>query len=161
TPRLVEYLPGLALAMAMDRVAFIPERILARELRFRRLSIGRAAAEAALPIVAVSTAMLGFGGMSLGFGNLARSATNLANVLTAVERRAWLDIGRVHWDTIKMLSRYGFLVAIGALMALGARKWDNLIVAHIFGDWTMGLYNQAYNLADVPAIQVGEQITDV
>jgi PST family polysaccharide transporter len=161
TPRVTEFLPGLALAMAMERVAFIPERILARDLRFRRLGFGKAAGEAALPIVAVTAAVLGYGGMSLVFGNLARSIVNLVNVLAAVDRRDWLEVGRIHLSTIKMLASYGFLVAVGALMAIGARKWDNLLVAHIFGDWTMGLYNQAYNLADVPAIQVGEQITDV
>jgi PST family polysaccharide transporter len=36
-----------------------------------------------------------------------------------------------------------------------------LLVSRFFGAGTTGMYNLAYNLADVPAIQVGEQIGDV
>src|SRR5262249_47908470 len=36
--------------------------------------------------------------------------------------------------------------------------WDNLAISHFFGTAATGAYNMAYNLADIPAIQVGEQI---
>src|SRR2546430_514247 len=38
------------------------------------------------------------------------------------------------------------------------RYWDNLAVSRFFGAGGVGVYNMAYNLADIPAIQVGEQI---
>src|SRR5262249_2169586 len=49
----------------------------------------------------------------------------------------------------------------GQFASVVARKWDNILVSRFYGVWTMGGYNLAYNLADIPAIQVGEQITDV
>jgi PST family polysaccharide transporter len=52
-------------------------------------------------------------------------------------------------------------MSAGALCAFAARRWDNLLVSRFFGAGTTGMYNLAYNLADVPAIQVGEQIGDV
>src|SRR5439155_2218977 len=39
-----------------------------------------------------------------------------------------------------------------------SRYWDNLAISHYFGPGATGAYNMAYNLADIPAIQVGEQI---
>jgi PST family polysaccharide transporter len=56
---------------------------------------------------------------------------------------------------------YGIPLSLGALAAFASRRWDNLLIARFFGAAPTGLYNLAYNLADVPAIQVGEQIGDV
>jgi PST family polysaccharide transporter len=39
-----------------------------------------------------------------------------------------------------------------------ARYWDNLTISHYFGPGPTGSYNMAYNLADIPAVQVGEQL---
>jgi lipopolysaccharide exporter len=153
--------PGLALAMLMDRIAFMPERILNRDLRFRPLAIAKSLAEAALPFVAVATAALGAGGMAIVYGNIARSAVNLGIVVASVDRRDWLEVGPIDGATLRLLGGYGFVVAIGAFMTMAARKWDNLIVSRLQGDWIMGNYNLAYNLADIPALQVGTQITDV
>lgn len=160
-PELPLFLPGLVLAMAFDRVAFMPERLLARDMRFRRLGLGKAMAEAALPIVAVTTAWRGAGGMALVYGNIARSAVNLAMVSTAMERREWLEFAPVDTATLRKLVGYGGIVSVGQFASVVARKWDNLLVSRFYGAWIMGGYNLAYNLADIPAIQVGEQITDV
>ena len=40
-PRMARFLPGLALSGLFDRVAFVPERILVRDLRFGPLSVSR------------------------------------------------------------------------------------------------------------------------
>jgi PST family polysaccharide transporter len=160
-PSVPQFLPGLVLAMAFDRVAFMPERLLARDMSFRRLGISKALAEAALPIVAVTMAWRGAGGMALVYGNIARSTVNLLAVTTAVERREWLEPTRLEWATIKRLAGYGTVVSVGQFTGVVARKWDNMLVSRFYGSWVMGGYNLAYNLADIPAIQVGEQITDV
>jgi PST family polysaccharide transporter len=160
-PELPRFLPGLALAMAFDRVAFLPERILARDMRFRRLGIGKALAEASVPLVSVTAAWMGAGGMAMVYGNIARSVVNFTMVTTAMDRREWLEPSRVEGKLIKMLAGYGGVVSVGQFASVVARKWDNLLVSRFYGVWTMGGYNLAYNLADIPAIQVGEQITDV
>ena len=40
-PAIVEYVPGLALASLLDRISFIPERLLARDMRFRLVGMSR------------------------------------------------------------------------------------------------------------------------
>src|SRR5262245_21172121 len=44
-PAMTRFLPGLALGMLLDRIAFVPERVLARDLRFGALGVTRAAAD--------------------------------------------------------------------------------------------------------------------
>jgi lipopolysaccharide exporter len=50
---------------------------------------------------------------------------------------------------------------VGASAGYASRRWDNLVISALFGPSVLGAYNLAYNLADVPAVQVGEQIADV
>lgn len=160
-PGLAKYVPGLALATLISRVAYMPERILVRQMNFRRLGVSRAVAEIALPVVAVATAHAGWGGYALIWGNLARSLTEFFMSAPAVDRRDWLQPTRLSWPTLKMLIGYGTWQSLSALAVVATRRWDNLLISRIYGPGVMGAYNLAYNLADIPSIQVGEQITDV
>lgn len=160
-PGLAEYVPGLALAAFIERVAFMPERILVRHMNFRRLGLSRAMAEMAMPVVAVWTAHDGAGGYALVWGNLARSGVAFLMSAPAVAWRDWCEPGPLSWATIKMLVGYGTWQSLSSLAVVATRRWDNLVVSRIFGPAIMGAYNLAYNLADIPSIQVGEQITDV
>ena len=160
-PQLASYVPGLALAQLISRVAFMPERVLVRQLRFRRLGLSRAMAEIALPVVAVATARAGAGGFALVYGGLARAVMELAMTAPAVGWREWAQPTRLHGATLKRLIGYGTWASIGNLAVVAMRRWDNLVVSSLYGPGVMGAYNLAYNLADVPSIQVGEQITDV
>ena len=160
-PGLVPYVPGLALSLVIDRVSFIPEKLLVRTMRFRRVGISRGLGELTLAIVAVTTARFGAGGFCLVYGNLARSTVNLIMQVTAVERKDWLEFTPLSIKTAKLLAGYGTIYSIGSLAAQASRRWDNLLVSRYFGTSIMGAYNLAYNVADIPSIQVGEQIADV
>lgn len=160
-PGLAQFVPGLALAALIGRVAFMPERVLVRQMRFRRIGMSRALAEIALPVVAVATARAGAGGFALVWGNLARSTVQLCAEAPAVSWRDWAQPTALHGATLRTLISYGTWSSIGSLAVVASRRWDNLAVSRLFGPGVMGAYNLAYNLADVPSIQVGEQITDV
>lgn len=160
-PGLVQYVPGLAVAALIARVAFMPERILVRQMSFRRVGMSRALAEIAMPVVAVATARAGAGGFAIVWGNLARSTVQLVAEAPAVSWRDWCEPTALHAGTLRTLISYGTWSSIGSLAVVASRRWDNLLVSRLFGPGIMGAYNLAYNLADVPSIQVGEQITDV
>jgi PST family polysaccharide transporter len=160
-PHMGRFLPGLALAMLFDRVAFVPERVLARELNFGPLSLARAAGDVAHTATSVALAVAGFGAMALVWGNLVRSVLRLVAFGLAVPRREWLEPCRLTLRQTRELFAFGMPVALGALFSFAARRWDNLLVSRYFGPGPAGMYNLAYNLADVPATQVGEQIGDV
>jgi PST family polysaccharide transporter len=160
-PTLMRYLPGLVLSSFLDRVTFVPERILVRDLRFRRLSVTRMTADLTHSAVSITAAALGLGGTALVAGNMARSIVRLLLFVGSVETRSWLTPSRLDPRQIRDLLAFGVPMSLGALCEFASRRWDNLLVSRFFGPATTGMYNLAYNLADVPAIQIGEQIGDV
>ncbi|HEX7669063.1 MAG TPA: oligosaccharide flippase family protein [Polyangiaceae bacterium] len=160
-PRMMRFLPGLVLSGLLDRVAYVPERILVRDLRFRAVSVARTAGDLAHSVVCVWLAAIGWGGAAIVMGNVARSLLRSACFIFAVELRDWLEPCRLSLRATRELFAFGVPMSLGALCAFASRRWDNLLVSHFFGPGPTGMYNLAYNLADVPAIQVGEQIGDV
>jgi lipopolysaccharide exporter len=160
-PRMARYLPGVALSILFDRFGFVPERILVRDLRFGRLSAARTAGDLTHTVVSISSAALGLGGAAIVLGNVARSFVRLTVCVASVERRDWFLPCRINWQQTRDLLAFGVPMALGALCEFATRRWDNLLVSRFFGPGPAGMYNLAYNLADVPAIQVGEQIGDV
>lgn len=160
-PAMIRFLPGLVLSGLLERVAYVPERVMVRDLRFRAVSGVRTAADLAHSIVCVSLAALGWGGAAIVMGNVARSSVRATCFVVAVKLRDWLEPSRLSLDVTRKLFAFGVPMSLGALCSFASRRWDNLLVSRFFGPGPTGLYNLAYNLADVPAIQVGEQIGDV
>jgi lipopolysaccharide exporter len=160
-PTLGRYLPGMVLSTALDRVLYMPERVLVRNMRFGALSISRAAGELTYTTVSIVAAVMGWGGMAIVLGNVARSVLRFIITMVYVNWRDWLQFTRLQWTIWRDMIRFGVPVAIGSLAGFGVRRWDNLLVSRFFGPAVLGKYNLAYNLADIPAVQVGEQISDV
>jgi lipopolysaccharide exporter len=160
-PRIMHFLPGLALSALIDRLSFIPERVLVKELRFGVVASGRSAGELVYSGLSVALAVLGWGAMALVVGNIARSVVRGAVFIGAADRKDWLEPCRLSLARTRELLAFGVPLAIGALCAFASRRWDNLVVSRFFGPGAAGMYNLAYNLADVPAIQVGDQVGDV
>ena len=160
SPNMGKYVPGFALSALIERVSYIPERTLMRELKFRPLSIARSAGELSYTAISLSLAPF-LGGMAIVVGNLAR-----ATILTGMTIRAsnWKDYGRrapLRWSTIREMTIYSAPGALAGLAELAAAKWDNLLVSRYFGPRQHGLYNLAYNMAETPTGAVGEQVADV
>ncbi len=160
-PTLERFLPGLAFAGLLDRASYMPERVLAREMRFRIVSLCRTAGELSYTAVSVVFAALGAGGMSIVVANVVRSAVRLAAMGASVPRASWLTPSRLSMTTVREMLRFGLPMSVGNAAGFASRKVDNAIVSGLFGVDIVGAYNLAYNVADVPAAQVGEQIGDV
>lgn len=155
------FLPALVFAAVVDRVSYVPERVLVRDMRFGWLSMARTVGELVYSISCLLLAILGWGPLALVAGNVARSLVRATAFIGGVARRDWLEPSPLNKHETRELLAFGAPMALGATAAFAARRWDNLLVAHFFGAGPAGAYNLAYNLADVPAIQVGEQIGDV
>jgi lipopolysaccharide exporter len=160
-PTLARFLPGLALSGLLDRVSYMPERVLAREMRFRVVSVCRTAGELSYTAASVALAALGFGGMSIVAANVLRSAVRLATMCASVPRTSWLAPSPLSMSTVREMVRFGVPMSVGNAAGFASRRVDNAIVSGLFGADIVGAYNLAYNVADVPAVQIGEQIGDV
>lgn len=160
SPNMGKYVPGLLLTSMIERVSYIPERLLIRELKFKPLSVARSAGEISYTVVSIATAPF-IGAMGIVLGNLVRAV-----ILTGMIIRAatWAEYGKrapLKWSTIKAMTVYSAPGAVSGIAELAAYKWDNLMVSKYFGPRQHGMYNLAYNLADTPTGAVGDQVADV
>jgi lipopolysaccharide exporter len=160
-PGLVHFLPMLIVAMLLERIVYVPERILVRNLRFGWLSLARGAGELTYTAATVLLAAAGAGAMAIAWGSLARSAVRFAAIVPAVHVREWLEPHRLQLRTLVRMVAYGMNFTVASVATFGMRRWDNLLISRYFGPGVMGAYNYAYNLADTPATAVGDQMSDI
>ncbi len=160
-PGAIAFLPGMVAALAILRIAEIPERILNRELRFRRVGLGSSGAEIVFTAVALGLASRGWGGQAIVAANLVRSIVRLAIFASGVDPHAWLRWGPLNRKQIRSILGFAFPLQLAALAAFAGSKWGTLVVAMMFGPTAMGLFSLAYNLAQIPADNIGEALADV
>ena len=160
-PAMGRYVPGFAVALFLERIGQIPERIHARHMNFRVIGLGRTSSELTYSLVSVALAVLGLGGMAIVYGNIARGVVQVAVMAGTCDRGEWLRPCKLRLRALRPVFSFGLPLAVGAWASFASRRWDNLVISAMFGPAVLGEYNLAYNLADIPAIQVGEQIGEV
>lgn len=160
-PSLMKYLPWMLAAAMLERLYFVPERVLIRELDFPRVAIARSMSELTYSFSSVALAFAGFGGMAILLGNIARGIVRLAITWRFVPMKAWLTPTKIRMDVYKRILRFGLPLGVSQGLAFANTRFDNLLMKYLFGSGVMGRYTLAYNLADVPAEQIGEQIAEV
>jgi PST family polysaccharide transporter len=160
-PGAAAYIPTLAAAAMIDRVAFMPDRILYRDMRFRTASLSRSGGEVLFGVSTVGFAAAGYGANAIVIATFLRSILKLIVVCAAVPRAEWLAWTRLDRAQAKDFFRFGLPITIAGLSDFGSRRWDNLLMSRLFGPGVAGMYNYAYNIADIPATQIGESIGDV
>jgi PST family polysaccharide transporter len=160
-PEMDAYMPALVGSALLDRVVFLPERMLIRNLSFRWLSIARALGELAFTGVSLATAIGGHGAWAIVYGFAARAILRALLIVPAVGWREWLEPHPLVRDTFKKIISFGVTISVAGIGTFLMRRWDNLLVSAFYGNAVMGAYNYAYNLADTPAVAIGEQMSDV
>ncbi len=160
-PEMARYAPGFAVALGLERIGTIAERTLARDLRFRPIAVARSASELGYSASSIAFAALGFGGMSIVYGNIVRGLLFCPILVFASNRGAWLTPTPLKLSTFRPIFAFGLPLCVSYLAVIVSRRWDNMVITKMYGPAVAGLYNLAYNLADVPALQVAEQIGDV
>ena len=125
------------------------------------LALARGVCEMLYAGVSIALAVAGFGGMSIVYGNIVQWGTFMLAMIYLADWRDWIKPAKITWDQTKAIFGFGLPMTIGNIAHNAAKKWDNLLVSRFFGEATVGRYNLAYNLADIPATHVGEHIAEV
>ena len=160
-PDMAQYVPGIVAATFIQRIGFTASRVLVRQMRFKLIALGLGLGELAYTVVSVALAATGWGGDAIVIGNVARGVTMTALYCGATDINDWLAPCKLTMERTREIFRFGVPLWIGSIAHFASRRWDNLLFSRIFGPHTLGLYNLAYNLADIPTTQVGEHIGDV
>lgn len=161
TPHMAVYIPGLVAAHWLDRCAWVPRGILVRQMRFRSLGLRLAVGELVFATSSVGLAHLGLGGHAIVGANVARSAVSLLLVLHAAGAREPFAPRRLSGRTFRRILSFGVPMTVAQFFRRGASTWDNSLMGYRFGEAAVGIYNQAYRLADLPASAVGDPLNDV
>ncbi len=157
-PKAADYIPLMALAVFIRRLGAMPERVLTREMKFRASGMAQFVGELSYTIAALSFAWAGYAGWSIVYANIIQSCMVLFTLIRAAGIKSWATPTPLRWERMKDMLRFGVPLGIQGIAHSASRFWDNLAISHYFGTGALGVYNMAYNLADIPAIQVGEQI---
>ncbi len=160
-PGMAAYVPGLALSHYLDRLSWLPRSLLVRDMRFRTLGLRVAAGELSFACSSVALAALGFGGGAIVGGNLIRAGAGLVFVLLVTDLRDHLSPCRLSMVTFRRILRFGLPITISHFLRIGATTWDNSLMGVHFGSAIVGVYNQAYRLAELPATALGDPLNDV
>jgi PST family polysaccharide transporter len=162
TPRLVEYLPGALIGVGIRRLGAMPDKLLARELRFTRIALAAALGDVAYALVAVtlvSTTQLG--GQAMIFGFIAQSCVIASITIAGTGWRTWLTPTMIRAARLRDIFRFGAPITGEITLSEGARYWDKPLVLRLLGAENAGAYGMAFNLAQLPAIYVGGHIGTV
>jgi PST family polysaccharide transporter len=161
TPGADRYVLGFAISyLIIDRLRYVPERLLMRALRFRALATINGLGEIAYITASLATVRM-WGAYALVFGAVVKSLVTSVLFLYAAPRSEWLVRARLRLADIRDLVTYGLPIMIAIVTDNATKRWDNLVVARLFGASVVGAYNQAYNLADTPISYVAEHIGEV
>ena len=157
-PHAAAFIPGMALAVWIRRLGAMPERILTRQMKFRASGMSLAFGELTYTIVALMLAWRGYAGMSIVYANIVQSIVVVLILVKAAGIKTWATPAKLKWSRFRDMLKFGLPLGVQGVAHSASRYWDNLAVSAFFGPGATGAYNMAYNLADIPAIQVGEQI---
>ena len=160
-PEMGQYLLGYAISyLIIDRVRYVPERLLMRALRFRALATINGVGEIAYIAAALATVRW-WGAYAIVFAAVVKSVVTSVLFLGAAPRAEWLVRARLRIADIRDLLTYGVPIMVAIVTDNATKRWDNLIVTRLFGPGVVGIYNLAYNLADTPISNVAEHIGEV
>lgn len=161
-PRVAEYLPGALLGVAIRRIGAIPDKLLARELRFTRIAIATGLGDVAYAVVAivlVSTTDLG--GQAMIVAYVVQSCVITTLQIAGTGFRSWLAPVPITWGRLKAILQFGAPITAQITLSEGGRYWDKPLVLRLLGAEAAGTYNLAFNLAHLPALYVGGHVGTV
>jgi len=160
-PTMGQYVPGLVLSTFIRRLGHMPDKVLARQMRFGPIGIAVAVGELTYSVISVVLAMRGWGGAAIVWANVVQSTVMTGIVMSQVHWREWLEPHKIRWKRIKDQAEFGVPLGMVAAAHYASTTWDNLIYSRFFGVSQMGLYNLGYKLAAMPAEQIGDQVAGV
>src|SRR6185436_18161178 len=123
TPGAAVFLPGMALSIALDRITFVPSRILIRDMRFRTNGIVRTLGELVFPFVAVGLALHGWGGHALVWANIARAVVRATGMVIVVHPREWLFPCPLSAEKAREVLAFGLPNGVSVMAGFAARYW--------------------------------------
>lgn len=155
-PRLVWVVYGLSISIVIRALAVVPSALLTRRFEFRALSIRSILSSVVGGTVGVVAALRGFEEMSLVMQTLTADGVALVALWLAARFRPSLAFS---WSAARELSTFGLPTVAAALLAIGSRRIDTLLIGGALGLATLGSYALAQRVFQI-VIQIIQKSGD-
>jgi O-antigen/teichoic acid export membrane protein len=157
SPRLAPVIVTVSTSLLLVGIQGVPAAILAKQLRFRLLTLQNALSSVVSTAITLSLAIAGMGYWALIIGNLLGAVTRCALVLRAQPCR--LAIPRL--DTVRVPLRFGARIMVSMIASSSYSNLDNFVAGRTLGETALGLYGAAWGLANLPVEKITTLVTTV
>jgi O-antigen/teichoic acid export membrane protein len=151
-PELTKVFRVLALTLILRGALAAPGAVLERELAFDKRAKGDVAGMLVQSVLSVGLAAAGFGVWSLVAGQLVNQLVVCVYCWLVVPFRP--SPRDASWPMFRELSRYGRHVATSNVLLIVNDNADNAVIGRLLGATSVGVYNLAWRLANLPAIEI-------
>lgn len=135
----------------------VPAATLAKQMRFRFLSLLGAATALMAAVATLGMAFLGFRYWALLLGNMLAGLVRAAVILRVRPcRLAWPRL-----NSIRKPLTFGWQISISVLAMNSYQRLDNFVAGRALGAAALGFYGNAWELANVPIEKVASLVTTV
>ena len=135
----------------------VPAATLAKQMRFRFLSVLGAATALIAAVATLGMAFLGLRYWALLLGNMLAGLVRAAVILRVRPcRLAWPRL-----NSIRKPLTFGWQISISVLAMNSYQRLDNFVAGRALGAAALGFYGNAWELANVPIEKVASLVTTV
>lgn len=156
--RLKIFLSLCALSLFIDGLAVIPDSILHRSLSFHHLFVTRTVSQIAGGTIAILMALRGWGVYSLVFQSI---GTSLLSFVLLYYFYPFIPSFRIDRKIFKNIFSFSGPVFLDSIVQYWTRNIDNLLVGKLFGPTSLGIYNRAYTLMQLPTSNLSSVVSRV
>ena len=153
-----QILPIMALAMPISALGRVPGIMLEKKLGFRKLALPETASFLCYATVSVALAYLGYGVWSIVWGRVLQSTVSTILLFRGSKWRPKMVF--VIPEAARAL-KYGKDLLATSIMVFFFNYYDNAVIGKAVGQYDLGLYSAAYNLASLPATFLMVQLNRV
>jgi O-antigen/teichoic acid export membrane protein len=144
-PALMELLVVQGSTCLLTGLRGVPEALLARELRFRSLSIRSIVAKTAGALVALGAALLGAGAWSIVLGNVTFSFISTITIFSIIEKYPKIIYSPRH---VVDLWSFGIYSLLDGFLWLSVSRVFNFLIGYFYGMQILGNLSFAFRIND-------------
>lgn len=156
--RLKIFLSLCALSLFIDGLAVIPDSILHKSMSFHHLFVSRSVSQITGGTIAIVLALRGWGIYSLVFQSI---GTSLLSFSLLYYFYPFIPSFQIDKNILKRIFSFSGPVFLDSVVQYWTRNIDNLLVGKVFGPTTLGIYNRAYTLMQLPTSNLSSVVSRV
>jgi O-antigen/teichoic acid export membrane protein len=150
SPGVVPVVIVLSTALLLDSLRTVPIALLARDLRFKELSLLEGAKAMIAVVITLAIALTGGAHWSLVLGNVIASLVLTLFILVKMPQRA----ARPRWSEIRSTVKFSANFLTGQIAWYAYSNADFVVAGRILGPSPLGQYTLAWTLTSAPADKI-------